>query len=289
MTTTRTRTEEPLLSAEEEVSLARTIEAGLLATQALHSQAMPDGEPVPWALAADLEQLQQEGERARQRFVLANVRLVGVEVRRAAARTSVPADDLFQEGVLALAESLVRWDHTRGVRFAGYALPWVRNRIRAVAASRLGELESSVRVGQVRELRLEQLRLVQQLRREPTLLELAARVGRSPGWVARALQAARPVPLHDAAGQVVEIADPRAQRPLEAVLEERWPAAEALGRLPEPVRTVLRHRFGFDGEPVSRSVLGRRLGRSATQVRRLEELGLEMLREVCPSQSRDIA
>lgn len=289
MTTTRTRTEEPLLSADDEVALARTIEAGLLATQALRSRTMPGGEPVPEALAEDLAQLQEEGERARQRFVLANVRLVAVEVRRAAGRTPVPADDLFQEGVLAVAESLARWDHTRGVRFAGYALPWVRNRIRAAAASRLGELESSVRVGQVRELRVEQLRLVQQLRREPTLPELAARVGRSAGWVAGALQAARPVSLHDADGQVVEIADPRAQRPLEAVLEDRWPAVEALRRLPEPVRTVLRHRFGFDGEPVSRSVLARRMGRSATQVRRLEELGLEMLREVCPSQCRSIA
>ncbi|SDE60937.1 sigma-70 family RNA polymerase sigma factor [Auraticoccus monumenti] len=289
MTTTLTRTGEPLLSAEDEIGLARAIEAGVLASQALRSQTMPDGEPVPWALAADLEQLQEEGERARQRFVLANVRLVAVEVRRAAARTSVPGDDLFQEGVLALAESLARWDHTRGVRFAGYALPWVRNRIRAAAASRLGELESSVRVGQVRELRLEQLRLVQQLRREPTVPELAARVGRSAGWVAGALQASRPVPLHDATGQVVEIADPRAQAPLELVLEEHWPAAEALGRLPEPVRTVLRHRFGFDGEPESRSALARRLGRSAPQVRRLEELGLEMLREVCPSQCRRTA
>lgn len=284
-----TVTDEPLLSADDEVRLARTIEAGVLAGETLRSGRWPDATVCPPGERARLRELGAAGTRARQRFLMANVRLVAMEVRRAAGRTSVGHDDLFQEGMLALAESLLRWDHTRGIRFAGYALPWVRNHIRAAAACRLGELESTTRVAQVRALKNEQLRLVQRLRREPTLSELAEAVGRSPGWVSETLHAGLPVSLHDAAGDVLEVADPRGETSMLAVLEVEWPAASELARLPEPVRTVLRWRYGFEGEAMSAAAVGRRLGRPAAQIRRLEQRGLELLRAVCPSQCRAVA
>ncbi|WP_197430275.1 sigma-70 family RNA polymerase sigma factor [Auraticoccus cholistanensis] len=287
--TTRPRTDEPLLDAAEEVALARAMEAGVLAAEALRTTRGPGGEPVPEACRADLVRLREEGERARRRFLLANVRLVASEVRQAAARTSLGEDDLFQEGVLALAECLLRWDHARGTRFVAYALPWVRNRVRAAGAARIGELESPGRVGQVRLVRQEHLRLTQQLRREPTRVELAQRLERSPRWVAEALRAGRSASLDDPSGRELQLVDPTAERSLAEVLEQRWPAADELRRLPEPAATVVRARYGFLGEPMSWVAVAALVGLTVRQVQRLEREALERLREVCPAALRPAA
>ncbi|WP_147264126.1 sigma-70 family RNA polymerase sigma factor [Desertihabitans brevis] len=274
----RIRTDHPLLTAEDEVGLARAVEVGVLARQALERPAADHDRD-------DLAVLVRVGEGARERFVLANVRLVAAETRRAAATTAVPPDDLFGEGMVALTEAVARWDHRRGTRFAGYALPWVRNRIRAAAGERPGQLGPVRRRSEVHRVRGEQMRLAQRLGRQPTRAELAAAVGRAPEWVARALQPDVVVSLHAADGSPVEVADPAAVDPL-TELPDGWSAARAVAGLPEPVRSVVSMRYGFTGAPSGWQEIGRRLGRSPGQVRRLAERGLEQLRSECPSQHR---
>lgn len=120
----------PLLTAEQEIALAETVEVGLIATQVLTGTC---------ALAVDATEVElravvELGHRAEQDFLIANLRLVRMIASRVAASCPVPEEDLFQEGCLGLAEAIRRFDHRRRVRFASYAFRWVRARVVASIA-----------------------------------------------------------------------------------------------------------------------------------------------------------
>jgi len=261
---------EPLLTPAETTTLARAIEAGLLAREARLAGGWGD------ATLEELGALERLGEQAWHRFVRANLRLVAMVASQTAARSRLPEADLFQEGCLGLMAAIQRFDHARGYAFATYALFWIRSSVGALSARRLGALNlPTSRAEQLRAARGVQAELTQQLGRGATLEELAAALGRDPAWTAALLAHTEPEPL-----QVVESAQP-------GVLPAgRGPALDAsslLQHLAADQRVVLELRLGFaDGEPHSLAWTARRLGLSVGRVRRLEQGALEVLRTVCP-------
>ena len=119
-----------LLTAEQERSLAATVEVGLLAAEMRygHRRLATD------ATDAELAALIRRGRQAEDMFLTANLRLVRMITSRIAAHSAVPHEDLFQEGCLGLTEAIRRFDHRRGVRFSSYAYRWIRARVLASLA-----------------------------------------------------------------------------------------------------------------------------------------------------------
>lgn len=271
VSTARAALTEPLLTAEEVPQLARAIEVGVLAAEARLAGGFAD------ATEEELLALEEEGRRAWHRFVRANLRLVALVAGQTAARSRLPEGDLFQEGCLGLMAAVQRYDHTRGTTFATYALFWIRSAVGAVSAGHLGALNlPTSRAEQLRAARGVEAGLTQDLGRLPSAVELAEALGRSPGWTRALLAHATPTPIEEVAEV---LAAPAAVEP-----ERSLPEVEALLAGLDPLtRRVLELRCGFaDGEALSLAATGRRLGLSAGRVRRVEQRGLEALREVCP-------
>jgi len=269
---------EPLLTAEEETGLARAIEAGLLAQEALHSRRRPAG-----ATETELGLLVQLGERARQRFVRANLRLVAMVAHQVADRSGLAEGELFQEGCLGLLAAVQRFDHLRGYKFSTYALCWIRAYVGAAASNAFGALNvPASRAEQLRAMHGAESELLQRLGRIPSAGELAAALGRSAQWVSAAAAYVAPQPLETAD------LDRLAVDPIDvAVLDYSRPGRELLGHVRGLDRQVLEVRLGFhDGRPHSYAETARRLEVSVTRVRRAEARALERLRAVCPVHAR---
>jgi RNA polymerase primary sigma factor/RNA polymerase nonessential primary-like sigma factor len=229
------------------------------------------------ATTEELRTIEELGEQAWQRFVRANLRLVAMVARQAAARTGLSEADLFQEGCLGLMTAVQRFDHRRGHAFATYALVWIRSFVGSATARRLGTLNlPTSRAEQLRAARGVETELGQRLNRTPTTAEVADALGRPERWTAALLAHRAPEPLD---GLEVTVA---------------WSAATAepggdpedvlalLHRLEWPERQVLELRLGLAGSRVcSLAETARRLGVSVARVRRLEEQGLERLRLLC--------
>ena len=269
-----------LLAAADEIELARRMEAGALAEEALRSR-----RGFPGATSAELWHLVREGEAARERFLLANLRLVAMVSGRAARQSGLYAADLFQEGVTGLIQAVDRYDHSQGVRFASYALPWIRAIIARAVANRFGALNlSGARAERRRQLRAAWRRLTQQLGREPSVAEVAAEVGQHADRVAELLDLQPPCALVDDAGYVIDPPDVRASEALDRVVETRLPLETWVRRLPARQRRVVELRFGFDRDPVSYQSIGQELGVSSSTVRRLERSALDLLRDSCSTE-----
>jgi RNA polymerase sigma factor (sigma-70 family) len=269
------------LTQADEVALAYAIEAGLLAAEARALNSRPD------ATEAELIMLERIGTLATQRFVESNLRLVAMVSRKEAARTGMAESDLFQEGCLGLIEAVRRFDHRRGLRFATYALHWIRAYVGAMSATRGGALNLPAgRAERARELRGLRSRLVQRLGREVTVGELAAEAGRRDDWVARLLAHEISRSLDDPAHRLPDVADDRAAAAFESVLNTDLPGRELLARLSPVQRQVLELRYGFvDGAEHTFNDVARRLGLPPSTVRRHEATALEALRGICPQQA----
>ncbi len=271
MTSARAALTEPLLTAEEVPVLARAIEAGVLATEARLAGGFGD------ATEEELRALEEQGRQAWHRFVRANLRLVALVAGQTAARSRLPEPDLFQEGCLGLMAAVQRYDHTRGTTFATYALFWVRSAVGALSAGQLGALNlPTSRAEQLRAARGVEAALTQQLGRSPTPAELGQALGRSTAWTRALLAHAAPTPIDEVAPVLAASPTVEPEEPLPEV-------RTLLAGLDPLTRRVLELRCGFgDGDPLSLAATGRRLGLSVGRVRRLEQRGLEALREVCP-------
>ena len=209
-----------LLTAEEEVSLALRIEAGVLAASALEQDYPPPG-----ATAAELTQLAAEGEMARRRFTEANLGLVGMVARQFATRSGVNQADVFQEACLGLLVAVTRFDFRRGFRFATYALYWIRAYAGAATARMLGDLNlPTSRATQLRALRGMEAALEQSLGRAASARDIAAAVGRSEAWVADVLAHAVPTSLTELES------DERIWAPARLEAEPDLSASESAGR-----------------------------------------------------------
>ena len=272
---------EPLLEPAEVSVLAEQVEVGVLARAARLDPT------VPWrgdASPAELSLLEEQGERARQRFLLANLRLVGLVVRSFAGRGG--SADLYQEGCLGLITAVARFDHRRGTRFSTYALFWVRASVGAAAARAVGAASlPTSRAEQLRTARGHEAELAQALGRSPSVAELAQSLGRSTAWTA-ALMTTRPTQPLDAVDPAA--LDRAAARAAEPGRAGRGWVRELLDDLDDEERRVIELRLGFTGdEPCSRAEVARRLQQPVSRVRRVELRALERLRARCPQQALD--
>ncbi len=267
----------PLLTAAEEVGLALEIEAGLLAADALARGLRPHG-----ASVEELRWLADAGERARRRYVEANLRLVSMVARQAGVRSGLTDADLFQEGCLGLMIAVDRYDCRRGCRFATYALLWIRAFTGAASARLLGTLNlPTSRATQLRHARGVEAVLAQELGRQPTAGEVAEALGRSADWTSRLLTHEHPRGLEE----VGDIAADDTE--LEQVLGDVDAPVELMSLLEGFERRVLELRLGFGGDPLSYADVSRVLGVTSNRVRRAEQRALERLREVCPQGERE--
>jgi RNA polymerase sigma factor (sigma-70 family) len=273
---------EPLLEPGEACALAGQVEAGVLARAARLDPTLP------WrgdASTAELLLLEEQGEQARQRFIAANLRLVGLVVRSFSGRGGGSAD-LYQEGCLGLIAAVARFDHRRGTRFSTYALFWVRASVGAAAARAVGvaQLPTS-RAEQLRAARGHEAELAQTLGRTPSVGELAASLGRTPSWTAALLAARPPQPLDAVDPATLD----RAEAPATALGSggSGW-VRELLDDLAAEERRVIELRLGFaERDPCSRAEVARRLQQPVSRVRRIERRALERLRARCPQQAVD--
>lgn len=249
-----------VLTADEEVTLAKAIEAGLLAGEALRR----GDDSVP---AEDLMAVQRGGDRAWQRFLLGNVRLVQTIASQEARRSTSGLDELFQEGFIGLAEALLRWDFAAGYRFSTYAAQWIRRRVVNAAVDQW--VPASTRTAlRARGVRCLADQLTGELHRDVSDRELAGLLGRSERWVAqmRALPpmtSLEPELVAASASEAEPDADVRALLP----------------GLPWLEAQVITTRFGLDGRPALRQrPAAEALGLSLSTLRRHEARALRRLR-----------
>jgi len=228
----------PLLTADQEHQLAVTIEAGVLAA-AVHDGRLPAPRCGP--TTAELIELAAAGRRAELTFLEANLRLVKMVSVRAALRSGAAEEDLFQDGYLGMAEALWRFDHRRRVRFATYALPWIRARIAESMRRRHLIRTPSSQTGE---------------RPRTVSLDECQHTEPDPGW-------GGPGP---ATGPTMEW--PPTELPWQQLARD----------LPSRDWQVLQWRFGIDGDRCSHDEIARRLGASRATARRIERRALAHLR-----------
>jgi RNA polymerase sigma factor (sigma-70 family) len=268
---------EPLLSTDDEIVLAREIEAGVLAREARLL-----GRTVHDATEVELRLIEERGERGRQRFIRANLRLVAKIAGQTAARSQLPEGDLFQEGCLGLICAVERFDWRRGYKFSTYASFWIRAYVGEAAAHRFGALNvPASRANQLRFVRAVELELVQTLGRSVSLAEVAAASGRTVKWTRDLLAQEAPQAFDALDIDTLEVAE---RGRVEMAASDDDAGGELLWQLQGLQREVLALRYGFtDGTAHTYAEIGRRLTINVSRVRRLEGRALEALRSICPN------
>lgn len=274
----------PLLTAEEEVELARRVEAGLFAEEKLNSAADPDSE-----LAVDLDRLVVLGRMAKRRLIEANLRLVVSVAKRYVGR-GLTMLDLVQEGNLGLIRAVEKFDYARGFKFSTYATWWIRQAMSRALADQARTIRVPVHVVELinRVVRV-QRRLLQERGYEPTAEEVGAHLEISPERVSEVLRLAQePVSLHAPVGEEDDVAlgdlieDGDAASPMETasflLLREHLEAV--LSTLGERERKVVQLRYGLaDGRPRTLEEIGRIFGVTRERIRQIESKTLGKLRD----------
>ena len=278
----------PLLTAEEEISLARLVQAGCRATDISEEMKLRAGGVAPtmeaWALEAamDTRQLKRclnQAKQARSRMVLANIRLV-VSMARRYQHTPADLEDLIQEGTIGLIRAVERFEPSRGYRFSTYATWWIRDGIGSALAAKGRTIRlPSTMVDQLHRLRQTQQSLSQALGRDPSLDELAEATGLKALDIREVLfRAQEPLSLdgHQASPTELSLLDSLAcevSKPHEQVdaslMQEN--IQQLLDELPQQEAELLRLRYGIaQGEPLSLSATARQMGITRDTARGLE-------------------
>lgn len=268
------------LSQEKERELAHRIEVGVLARQALESGSGPGS-------AQELAELAQMGRQAWQHFLLANTRIAWQLAGREARRAQLDCDDLFQEACVALADALRRYDYRRG-RFLTYAMPRLRQRLSALSASLLGRIPVPENVAaQRRRIIAIGGALTQEKQATATANDVSAVLGKDVAWVRRTASYSAPMSLVDEEGRLRDV--PSDETDFDAGLE-RQAVHRSLAWLTRVEREVVTMRFGFGGlEPMSLTMVGRRLNMSVSGVRGIEKRALARLRDHLTPGGDDLA
>jgi len=273
----------PLLTAEGEVELAKSIEAGLYAEEKLANllSQLSDAD------RGDLEWLAADGVRGKQRLIEANLRLVVSIAKRYIGRGLVFLD-LIQEGNLGLIRAVEKFDYTRGYKFSTYATWWIRQAITRAIADQARTIRVPVHmVETINKLARVQRQLHQELGREATVDELAAELGVEPDRVAEIQRIAQePVSLQSPIGEEESdlgdfIEDADAVVPIEAaafiMLQDQLD--RVLCELSEREQRIIQLRFGLsDGHPRTLEEVGREFGVTRERIRQIESKTLAKLR-----------
>ncbi|MGC0382474.1 MULTISPECIES: RNA polymerase sigma factor [unclassified Streptomyces] len=274
----------PLLSAAEEVDLARRVEAGLFAEEKLRRS--PD---LDERLALDLDRLVVMGRLAKRRLIEANLRLVVSVAKRYVGR-GLTMLDLVQEGNLGLIRAVEKFDYARGYKFSTYATWWIRQAMSRALADQARTIRVPVHVVELinRVVRV-QRRMLQERGYEPTPQEVAAHLDLAPERVGEVLRLAQePVSLHAPVGEEDDVAlgdlieDGDAASPVEsaAFLLLRQHLDAVLSTLGERERKVVQLRYGLvDGRPRTLEEIGRLFGVTRERIRQIESKTLNKLRD----------
>ena len=280
-----------LLTAEDEVRLARTVELGIVAEAELSSSR----ELTP-AQRAELIRQVRLAERAKQEFIRCNLRLVISIAKRYTGR-GLDLLDLIQEGNLGLIRAVEKFDWRKGFKFSTYATWWIRQAI----TRGLGNNGRTIRlpvhmVDVVRTVRESELTLKERLHRMPTMAEISELSGLDEDKVVIALNTPgdtvsldRPVGDEGDAQLGDFVTDASVEDPFARVADSArsQELAKAIATLDERERTVLVLRYGLDSEPPrTLSDVGDRLGVTRERVRQIETRALGKLRH--PSAMHDL-
>ncbi|MFC7931019.1 RNA polymerase sigma factor [Streptomyces cinereoruber] len=274
----------PLLTAEEEVELARRVEAGLFAEEKLANA--PD---LDTRLAGDLDRLVVLGRIAKRRLIEANLRLVVSVAKRYVGR-GLTMLDLVQEGNLGLIRAVEKFDYARGYKFSTYATWWIRQAMSRALADQARTIRVPVHVVELinRVVRV-QRRMLQERGYEPTPEEVAAQLDLPPERIGEVLRLAQePVSLHTPVGEEEDVAlgdlieDGDATSPVEsaAFLLLRRHLEDVLSTLGERERKVVQLRYGLDdGRPRTLEEIGQLFGVTRERIRQIESKTLGKLRD----------
>jgi RNA polymerase primary sigma factor len=278
-----------LLNAEQEVELAKRIEAGLFAEERLNS-----GEKVEAKLKRELWWIAQDGKNAKNHLLEANLRLVVSLAKRYTGRGMLFLD-LIQEGNLGLIRAVEKFDYTKGYKFSTYATWWIRQAITRAMADQARTIRIPVHMVEViNKLARVQRQMLQDLGREPTPEELAAELDMTPEKVVEVQKYGRePISLHTPLGEDGDsefgdlIEDSEAVVPADAVsftlLQEQLHSV--LDTLSEREAGVVSMRFGLsDGQPKTLDEIGKVYGVTRERIRQIESKTMSKLRH--PSRSQ---
>ncbi len=271
-----------LLTAENEVELAKTIEVGVYAKHKMEI-AKENGEKIPLQLERDLGQIAIDGDAASQQMLEANLRLVVSLAKRYTGR-GMPLLDLVQEGNLGLIRAMEKFDYAKGFKFSTYATWWIRQAITRGMADQSRTIRLPVHlVEQVNKLARVKRELHQQLGRVASNDELASESGIPAEKIEKLLDHNRePISLDMPVGTDSEgsfgdfVSDSDADSPEDAALEtlnqEELQVAinAALDSLTDREQVVIRLRLGFYGENYTLDKIGKEYGLSRERVRQIE-------------------
>ncbi|MEW2359952.1 RNA polymerase sigma factor [Spirillospora sp. NPDC029432] len=280
----------PLLNAEQEVELAKRIEAGLFAEERLAA----DGPSMSEEDLDDFEWIAEDGRRAKNHLLEANLRLVVSLAKRYTGRGMLFLD-LIQEGNLGLIRAVEKFDYTKGYKFSTYATWWIRQAITRAMADQARTIRIPVHMVEViNKLARVQRQMLQDLGREPTPEELAKELDMTPEKVVEVQKYGRePISLHTPLGEDGDsefgdlIEDSEAIVPADAVsftlLQEQLHSV--LDTLSEREAGVVSMRFGLtDGQPKTLDEIGKVYGVTRERIRQIESKTMSKLRH--PSRSQ---